>query len=175
MKLEILPYDQKAPEKFESVKQFILDIIPYSIEIKHIGSSSVPHLGGKRVIDVLILSEEENMQKIVSKFELNGYRFNPQVGLGVHPNRFFISGPFDYNSEELHVHYHITLSKSEEHKHYLLFRNYLRKHPEECERYFDLKEHCATQVDKTILYAELKTDYVQEVIQKAKAEKIIPR
>jgi len=54
--VRIVPYDCRALEIFEQVKQFICSIIPYQIEVEHIGSTAVMGLGGKGIIDILIVT-----------------------------------------------------------------------------------------------------------------------
>jgi len=169
--IKILPYDSKAPDKFEKIKAFICDLVPFSIEVEHIGSTAVVDLGGKEVIDVMIITEKENMRKIIELLESKGYKFNPEPGFGTFPERFFISGPFRYDDEELHVHYHITFSGSNEHKDKLLFRDYLKCHSDDARTYYNLKKEWSIKAgtDK-IRFAELKTSYINEVLEKARKE-----
>lgn len=169
--VKIIPYDPKAPKIFEDIKQFLCNIVPFHIEVEHIGSTAVPGLGGKGVIDTLIITKQEYMQKIVELLELKGYKFNPEIGFGTFPERFFISGPYRYKGKELHVHFHITFLGSNEHKDKLLFRDYLRKHPEEAETYFNLKKRWSVEVaSEKLRFAELKTPYINEVLEKARKE-----
>ena len=49
--LPIHPHDPDAPLKFGYVKRFLVESIPFPVEIEHVGSSSVTGLGGKRIID----------------------------------------------------------------------------------------------------------------------------
>jgi GrpB-like predicted nucleotidyltransferase (UPF0157 family) len=169
--IEISAYDPKAPSKFEKLKEFLLDLTPYPIEVEHIGSSAVVGLGGKRVIDTLVIVEENVMREIVTLLESKGYKFNPEQGFGIHPERFFISGPFIYEGEEIHVHYHITFPGSNEHRDKLLFRDHLRRHPIEAKTYYNLKKDWSVEAgpDK-MRFAELKTPYITEVLERAREE-----
>jgi GrpB-like predicted nucleotidyltransferase (UPF0157 family) len=169
--IEILPYDPEAPDKFEKVKEFLLNLIPFSIEVEHIGSSAVVGLGGKRVIDTLVIVEESKMREIVNLLESKGYKFNPEQGSGIHPERFFISGPFMYKGGEIHVHYHITFPDSNEQKDKLLFRDYLRRHPIEAKTYYDKKKDWSAKAGpEKMRYAELKTPYIAEALERARKE-----
>jgi GrpB-like predicted nucleotidyltransferase (UPF0157 family) len=169
--IEIFPYDPKAPDKFEKVKEFLVDLIPFPFEAEHIGSSAVVGLGGKRVIDTLVIVEEDKMREIVKLLESKGYKFVPEEGFGIHPERFFISGPFTYEGEEIHVHYHITFPGSNEHRDKLLFRDYLRRHPIETKIYYNMKKDWSAKAgpDK-MMFAELKTPYIAEVLERARKE-----
>jgi len=169
--VEILPYDPTAPDKFNDIKKFLCRIIPFPVEVEHIGSTSVVGLGGKRVLDIFIITKKETMMKIVESLESNGYKFNPEPGFGVFPERYFISGPFQYHGKSLHVHYHITFRGSRDYIDHVLFRDYLRKHSDEADRYFALKKKWAIESNlETAIYTELKTPYIAEVLKKARKE-----
>jgi len=170
--IEVLPYDIKAPDKFEDIKRFLLDLTPFPIEVEHIGSTAVPGLGGKYVIDVLIITEKSSMHRIVELLEFKGYEFKPEPGFGIHLERLFISGPYEYKGEELHVHFHITFFESNEHIDKLLFRDYLRQNPDEANIYYELKKQWSQEAGQNKLrYADLKTTYINEVLEKARKEK----
>jgi len=168
--VKILPYDNEAPKIFEEIKRFIYSIIPYRIEVEHIGSTAVPGLGGKGIIDILIITEKEYMKRIVKILESKGYKYNPQAGTP--PERLFVSGPYRYRERELHIHIHITFFGSKECRNKLLFRDYLRRHPEEARRYYELKKRWSREAgsDRS-KYTELKTQHISEVLDKARREK----
>lgn len=169
--IKILPYDNKVPEIFKEIKKFIYRIIPYQVEVEHIGSTAVVGLGGKRIVDIMIITRQEYMRKIVEVLESKGYKFNPEAGTGIFPERLFVSGSFRYNKKELHIHIHITFRGSKEHKDMLLFRDYLRRHPGEAKTYFKLKKQWSIEVgsDK-FKFSELKTPYINKVLEKARKE-----
>lgn len=167
--VRIVPYDSKAPEIFEEIKQSICNIIPYQIKVEHIGSTAVVGLGGKGIIDVLIIAKQEYMRKIVELLESKGYNYNPQ-GSTI-PERLFVSGPYKYNERELHIHIHITFFGSKEHKGKLLFRDYLRRHPDEAKICHELKKQWSMEAGSDgSKYTELKTSYINEVLEKARKE-----
>ena len=76
-----------------------------------------------------------------------------------------------YDKRELHIHIHITFFGSKEHKDKLLFRDYLRHHSDEAKTYYDLKKQWSTEAGPDgSKYAELKTSYINEVLEKARRE-----
>lgn len=165
--VRILPYDSKAPEIFEEIRRFIYNMIPNQIEVEHIGSTAVPGLGGKGIIDILIITKKEYMQRIVEILESKGYKFDPQAGTPT--ERLFVSGLYKRCGKELHVHIHITFSGSKEHRDKLFFRDYLRKYPHEAQRYYKLKKQLSKEAgsDRS-KYTELKTSYINEVLERAR-------
>jgi len=70
--VKILPYDGRAPEIFEEIKRFICSAIPFEVEVEHVGSTAVPGLGGKGIIDVLVVTRREFMDRVVEIWCLRG-------------------------------------------------------------------------------------------------------
>lgn len=169
--VEVLPYDAEAPLIFEEINDFLRDLVPFPIEVEHVGSTAVPGLGGKGIIDILIITEKEKMRKIIELLESRGFKFKPEVGFGTFPERLFISGQYRNDKRDLHTHFHITFSGSNEHKDKLLFRDYLRGHPEEAKTYYELKKRWSAEAGPDMrTFTELKTPYISEVMEKAKKE-----
>ncbi|MDQ1256721.1 MAG: hypothetical protein QG656_1320 [Candidatus Hydrogenedentes bacterium] len=167
--LIIRHYDPEATAKFLAAKHFILEMVPFPVDVEHIGSSSVPGLGGKRVIDIMILCARDRMRDIVSFMEAKGYTFNPADGFGTFPDKFFISGWFPYRGGQFHVHYHITFPGSNQHREKLLFRDYLRKHPDSAQAYYELKQaHCIVDGDEVTILPLNKDQFVADILDKAK-------
>ncbi len=167
--LKIVPYDDEYPRIFSEIKEFIHSIIPFEIRIEHIGSTAVPGLGGRRIIDILIITEREYMQKVVELLEARGFKYNPQAS--TLPEKLFVSGPYRYKGEKLHVHIHVTFQGSREHEEKLLFRDYLRRNPTEAKRYYEFKklwmEKAGSNLSK---YREYKAAYIKVILEKAKEE-----
>lgn len=168
--VKVVEYDNESPLIFTNIKQFLFKIIPYKIEVEHIGSTAVPGLGGKGIIDILIITEKDCMKKIVELLVSKGYSFNPEVS--TNPDKPFVSGSYKYNDKNLHIHIHITFRGSNEYKDKLLFRDYLIKHLEEARNYYELKKKWSLEAghDRP-KYTELKSSYINEVLKKARREK----
>lgn len=168
--VKISDYNNNAPKIFKEIKQYLLDTIPYKIEIEHIGSTAVPGLGGKGIIDILIITKRKYMQKIKELLVSLGFKFNPEIN--TNPEKLFISGPYRYKEKELHIHIHITFKGSNEHIDKLTFRDYLRKNPEEPKNYYELKKKWSKEArqDRS-KYTELKSSYINEVLEKARRKK----
>jgi len=160
--LKIVPYSSNYPQIFQAIKGYILNLIPYKIEVEHIGSAAVPGLGGRSIIDILILTEREQLEETAKLLEDEGFKRNPQSSS---EEKLFLSGPFKYNEERIHVHIHITFPGSQEHIEKILFRDYLIKHPDEAEKYYKLKEQWMQHAKNIDKYRELKAPYINEVLR----------
>jgi len=167
--VKLVPYDGEAPKIFEDIKCFLCNVLPHEIEVEHVGSTAVVGLAGKGIIDLMIVTKREHMEETVKLLELKGYRYNPNGGRP--PERLFVSGPYRYKGKELHIHIHITFFGSKEHEDKLLFRDYLKRHPGEAGRYYELKKQWSIEAGSDgSKYTEFKTSYVNEVLEKARKE-----
>ncbi len=167
--LRIVPYSREYPKIFCEIKRFLRDIIPYSIEVEHIGSTAVPRLGGRDIIDILVVVEKKYMQEVAELLESRGFKHNPRAG--VPHERFFVSGPYKYRDRELHIHIHITFPGSREHRDKLLFRDYLIRHPDEARSYYEFKRECMRKAGlDPSKYRKLKDAYIKVVLEKAREE-----
>lgn len=166
----IVEYDPRWLLMFEEESARIAKVLSKDlvVGIDHIGSTAVPGLAAKPIIDLLVSvhSLAEAKQIAVSPLEELGYAYwfdNPD-----NQRMFFVKG-LPPNSPRTH-HIHIVESNSILRER-LLFRDYLRKHPDEALRYAQLKRHLVQQfpTDREA-YTSGKTEYVQSVMQKARQE-----
>lgn len=164
------PYDKGAPRKFAAVTRFLRKLLPFPVETEHVGSSAVPGLGGKRVIDMLVVCPRRRMRAVVRHLESAGYRFNPAAGAGTFADKFFVSGWFPYRGDAFHVHYHITFKGSGEHRDKLAFRDYLRRHPNVAREYYRLKKRGCVVENGEVKFVWDKEPFVAKVLKKARAE-----
>lgn len=166
----IVEYDPRWSLMFEEEAARVASVLSRDlvVRIDHIGSTAVPGLVAKPIIDLLVSvhSLVEAKQVAVSPLEKLGYVYwfdNPD------PQRMFFVKGLPSNSPRTH-HIHIVESDSILMER-LLCRDYLREHPDEALRYAQLKRDLAEQfpTDREA-YTSGKTEYVQLVMQKARQE-----
>lgn len=171
MKLAVIikPYDSKLPKYFEMEKSFLIENLGEKFKINHVGSSAISGLGGKNFVDIQLLAPTKKIaNKTVKKLESIGYTHVKDAG---DKYRIFFNINRSYNRKKIHVHLHLMWKTSNKYKDYLLFRDYLRKHSEEIKRYYSLKKKWAKKAGSVRKkFTEMKTDYVKEVLKKAKKE-----
>ena len=131
----ISKYNPKWPEEFESIKSSLHEILgDLALRIDHIGSTSVPGLGAKDVIDVQITVKELNNQ-IQQTLENAGYKYSgtiahDHVPQGENDNpqlweKFFFNEPQGQRRANIHI----RVDGNPNQIYPLLFRDYLRAHP----------------------------------------------
>lgn len=136
----VVPYDPVWPERFEqeakAIKAILGDLL---FELHHIGSTSVPGLAAKPVIDILpVVQDIKLVDSFNPQFEAIGYE--PMGENGIPGRRFFRKGGAEHRSHHLHI--FGKGNKTAIHRH-LAFRDYLRAHPEIAKEYAFLKQSLA--------------------------------
>ncbi len=164
--IEILPYDPGWPLQYEEARREILSAIgEFVLRIEHIGSTAVPGLAAKPVIDILAgVHSLQHAPAFLPPLSSLGYTYVPEHE-DIFPERRYLHRI----AGGAHTHHlHIVEAQSEFFRVQLLFRDYLRSHPEEAQRYAELKYHLARQyrLDREA-YTEAKTAFIKNILQKA--------
>lgn len=157
-------YHQEWAEAFkvetDSLKKLLGDT---ALDIQHIGSTSIPGLAAKPIIDMLMavrsLKEVQNIRPLLDGA---GYKYREN---GSNEDQIlFVKGP-----EELRTHYlHITELDSPVWQHDLTFRNYLRSHPEVVTEYEQFKNELALKyADNRGEYTAGKDVFIKSVLRLA--------
>ena len=153
----VVPYDDAWPRLFEVEADRLRSVLGTNLRvIEHIGSTSVPGLAAKAIVD-LVASVESFDDLDVAAGEALGYRYVPFFEEELPDRRYFTRG--DYH---LHVYEH----EPEEFMDYLRFRDYLRTHPEDAELYGRLKLRLASEhPDDREAYQAAKASFVVRLVE----------
>ena len=129
------------------------------MNIFHIGSTSVPNLKAKPIIDILLVVNDINeLDTYSEQFERLGYEVMGEFG--IKGRRYFRKGG-DNRTHQIHAFQYNNIEEIERH---LAFRDYLREHPEVCIQYGELKSQLAKQYPNDIDgYGDGKDDFVKSV------------
>ncbi|MED0961516.1 hypothetical protein COJ48_04550 [Bacillus cereus] len=163
-KIVVVPYENHWSEKFQMEAERLKLAMPEMVKIYHIGSTSVPGLAAKPIIDMIMeVDSIERVDHWNKQFDELGYIVKGENGIS--GRRFFIHGTEEKRSYHLHV---FEKGNSEITRH-LAFRDYMMAHCEEAEAYATLKKELAEKYtyDGT-LYTEGKDEFVRNVDEKAK-------
>ena len=160
--VELREYDASWADRFEEERQRLAGVFGRRIVgIEHIGSTSVPGLSAKPIVDVLVgLRELEVSEAEIAEMERQGYEYLGEHGL---PGRLFFR-----KAQRTH-HVHVVEHGADHWERQLLFRDALRSDPEELRRYEAFKRNLAAQGHPREVYTELKTPFIREVEARARA------
>ena len=160
-------YDPSWPEVFvgeaEAIRQVLGDVL---VGIEHVGSTSIPGLASKPVIDIVVsVTPLMAGTARVPVLEALGYDCRGENGI---PGRlFFRKGLWEFKRTH---HLHLVEAGHEQWTSMLLFRDYLRSHPGDARRYEELKRALAEKFrDNRSAYTNGKADFVQAVLAKARS------
>jgi GrpB-like predicted nucleotidyltransferase (UPF0157 family) len=164
----IVEYDPNWVFLFEQEAARIRAVLDGGLitRIEHFGSTAVPGLAAKPIIDLLVgvRSLTEAKQVSVSQLEHLGYAYwfdNPD------PQRMFFVKGLPPNSPRTH-HIHMVEPDSVLWER-LLFRDYLRKHSDEAADHAQMKYNLAQRFSSDReAYTTSKADYIESVMQKAR-------
>ena len=139
------------------------------IRIEHFGSTAIPGLAAKPVIDILVevSSLDETKKQIVPILKSEGYDYfwRPELFDGPPVYAWFIKR--DSEGKRTH-HIHIVEADSKLWDR-LYFRDYLREFPAEAKRYEEIKRFLFEKYPKDrVAYTKGKTDFIVSVTEKAK-------
>ncbi len=160
MSVEVVPYSHDWPQLFIRVAEQlreVLDGLP-AIEIEHVGSTAVPGLAAKPVIDVDVIVRRELLGTAIGALEAAGYVHRGD--LGVTDRKAFFAP-----DEDPPRNVYVCVSGTLHVRNHLAARNALRNDPELRDRYGAVKLELASDPDMDIhRYIARKSDVLQEVL-----------
>lgn len=161
------PYNPLFPKLFENEKKRIAHHVKDALQIEHIGSTAVPGLGGKGIIDLAIAAEK--MDSASNQLQSLGYELRTN---GSTPERFFFRADLPDEEEKLRrYHVHLMRPSCEDWKNLLVFRDYLRNHPIEAKKYEDLKRLAVSEANEDgKTYRKLKDPFFERILKLASGQ-----
>jgi GrpB-like predicted nucleotidyltransferase (UPF0157 family) len=171
--IEVVDYDPSWPRLFEEERALLERLLPvYQVlVIEHAGSTAIPGLAAKPIIDIFIAVRSIEVAKatLVPPIEATGYVYwaeNPDKA-----RMFFVKGMPPYGARRTH-HIHILEPTNENFQRALMFRDYLRRHPDEAARYQQLKRDLALRYRSDREgYTRAKDSYVLAVVEMARGSR----
>lgn len=156
------PYSNLFPSLFIKEKERIACLLPQGSLIEHVGSTAVPGLGGKGIIDIAIAVDKSVMDSSKTALQGLGYEFRPSFST---LDRFyFIIYLPDPEEDRRRYHIHLTFQFSREWKELIGFRDYLKTHPEAMEEYAKVKKQAAIIANENgDQYRKLKEPIFQKI------------
>jgi GrpB-like predicted nucleotidyltransferase (UPF0157 family) len=171
--IEIVPYDPRWPDQFLEEKRRLVEILPNELirRVEHFGSTAVPGLAAKPVVDVLVevTDLEETKARIVPILEARGYDFFWR-GANVEDEPPFYAWLIARDPATRARTHHIHMVEADfPHWERLLFRDYLIDHPEVAKEYADLKLRlAATFRHDREAYTAAKGEFILHMTEQAR-------
>ncbi len=118
-------------------KKKIAKVLGLTAKIEHIGSTAVPGLGGKGIVDIVVGVSQKRLPEAKNKLQEAGYEFRQQASC---PERLFFRIDHPYNNRTRRVHVHLTVINGKTWNGMTGFRNFLLKHPDTVDKYVKIKK-----------------------------------
>ncbi|NMC11712.1 MAG: GrpB family protein [Chloroflexi bacterium] len=161
-KILLVDYDPYWAVLFEREAKRIRKTLGDKVkQIQHVGSTSVPGLCAKPIIDILLIVADSSDEPVyVPELEAAGYT------LRIREPDWFQHRLF--NGPDTDIHLHVFSEGSPEAERLLRFRDWLRTHADDRQLYADAKRVLAQKTWKYMQdYADAKTEVVQEILKHA--------
>jgi GrpB-like predicted nucleotidyltransferase (UPF0157 family) len=157
--IAIVDYDPAWPERFTALRAPLLDALAgVAVRIEHVGSTSVPGLAAKPIIDIQVGAERPDDEEL----------FVPLLAPLGYELRVREPAHLMFRPAARDVHLHVWKAGSEEERATLVFRDWLRHTPDDRERYERVKRELATRVWADMdAYATAKTPVIAEILARA--------
>jgi GrpB-like predicted nucleotidyltransferase (UPF0157 family) len=162
--IHLVPYDPEWPRRFARWRDRIGAALgATALRTEHVGSTSVPGLAAKPVIDIQVsVADIADEACYAGPLELLGLQLSSRDDV----HRYF--APVPEQPRELHL--HLCQAGSGWEREHLLFRDYLCAHPAAADRYLAGKRAAAvTWRDDRWAYTEAKTDVILGILDDAEA------
>ncbi len=163
-KIELQDYDPAWPAMYAAEEGRLRSVLGSRVcRVEHAGSTSVPGLAAKPIIDmVLEVPDSTDEQGYVTDLEAAGYRLTIRE-----PEWFehrLLKGP------DVNINLHVFSAGCEQTDRMVRFRDWLRAHPEDRERYERVKRDLSQRDWKYLQqYADAKSEVVAEIMARANA------
>src|SRR5581483_5318568 len=138
--VEIADYDPRWPEAFAALRGQIAAVLgPLAQRIEHVGSTAVPGLPAKPIIDLdVVIATPADLPAVIGRLGTLGYQHEGDLGI---TGREAFTSPAAAPGHHLYV----CAASSPELARHLAFRDYLRTHPVQARAYAELKRSLAGQ------------------------------
>jgi GrpB-like predicted nucleotidyltransferase (UPF0157 family) len=164
----IVDYDPDWPILYEKEKQQILEAVgDRTLAIEHIGSTAVPGLGAKPIIDIMagVQNKADADERLLPLQKIGYTDVTPEPD---NSEWFYCLGKAPHS-----VGYHLHLMKfqSGHWNRHLAFRDYLRSHSDVAKKYFKLKKRLSKKYGiNRVGYTNAKTAFIEKIVLLARQQ-----
>ena len=166
--VKIVAYDHNWVTYFDEKKKTLLELLAGDnlVSIEHVGSTSIPALSAKPVVDILVIVKNLGKAKEwIPKLEALGYHYKKENDI---QRLFFTEG----HESKRTVHLHVSQKGSEYANEILIFKDYLLKNPSAVHEYELLKTKLSSvYADNRGAYTKAKKAFVDKIIKSTKSGK----
>jgi GrpB-like predicted nucleotidyltransferase (UPF0157 family) len=157
----VADYDDAWPAFFEELARPVREAVAdLGAEVEHVGSTSVPGLAAKPVIDIdVVVPRAEDVPTAVERLRAVGYVYQGDKGITGREAFMWPRGARPH-------HLYVVVARRQPHADHVQFRDHLRQHPAAAEDYAELKKALAERHrDDPLGYMDAKSDFIAGVLR----------
>jgi GrpB-like predicted nucleotidyltransferase (UPF0157 family) len=169
-KIEIVDHNPVWQEQFASLKEvFLQHLAAFIISVEHVGSTAVPRLHAKPILDIdLVVADENRLHEVIPILAKLGYAFSGDQGIKDR-YAFAADAPYAPFTEERKIwpkhHLYCCIEGSISLKNHLILRDALINSPALAREYGILKRQLAQKYPFDIgAYVEGKTGFISKIL-----------
>jgi GrpB-like predicted nucleotidyltransferase (UPF0157 family) len=165
--IEVVAYDEHWAENFAvAERELRVALALFVLDIEHIGSTAVPGLAAKPVIDIQVgVRGLDDSAEIVAAVESLGYEYVPEFEDELPDRRYFRRWADGRRTHQAHL---VERSNTEWWDRHIRFRDWLRSHDDDRDRYAILKlKLAAAHRDDRRAYTDAKSDFIRRIEEKS--------
>lgn len=160
---KVEPYDSNYPRVFQTVKELITQVIS-EVVIEHIGSTAIPGMYAKRIIDILMSYPREGWEDLLGKLDLIGFQETPFNNIP--EDRPMKVAGVVFSNQFYNIHVHLTSPQSDVHLDNIYFCKQLRQNPQLAKEYEQIKQQAVRDGKVAATeYNLVKSPFIQRVLQ----------
>jgi len=167
--VKLSPYRKEWPKIYKEEEKLLREAAgSFVIDIQHVGSTSVPGLVSKPIIDIAVAVKDlKEGEKCIAPITNLGYEYKLDKVTDSTIHHYFSKGGY-YNRTH---HIHLEEWKSKIWYNHILFRDYLRMHNDIMNEYAELKIKLAEKFPfDRVSYRAGKDKFIEPIIERAKKE-----
>lgn len=151
---------------YNKISKELRENLGKNFSIEHVGSTVIPNMYGKNIIDILVgVKDKRELKKIKTILKKMNYYGSVKNKSLIY--QFFASKKEETGSGDVHI--HLVIKETERYNEFLILKKYLLNNISEAKKYSDFKvEIIKKGIKNRNDYRTVKSEYVSNLLEKAK-------
>ena len=151
---------------YNEVERKLRDYISENVPITHVGSTAIPEMYGKNIIDILVgAKNKEEFERISDLLSNNGWTTSSKSKTEIY--QFFASKKEETSTGDIHI--HLAMLKTDRYDDFITIKKYLLENKKEAQEYSSLKKEIVNSgIKQREDYKKVKSKYVSNLLKRAR-------